>query len=558
MKILSTDLNQNYLTKNRYLPAKITNRSTSDTFVKSNPSFKGGEQKILSQGSKTIFEYAAFLAAGFVAFKNLTGKNDDLKEAGVELEGSNLKDILSNIINQSRNSQENDEKVKELEVEIENLKQENNDLKAQLEEKTKSNEAGNNQNNTENTVSEAKEDFVKFPTRRGQLSGEQTKLKNVVTKINISDEYNAKLTEICRDILTKGSKDAENKQRTMNLTSELEACGDDKEKLKSVIDKYDVTPKAQSPVLSNDDKSAGEISSAKENSDNSEVKVFNPISEVRVAGPNVVDRIDLTKVPSGRPARAQKVYTSSDSNASNRAEESSAANHTLEGRIVPIDDGTGSSYEFNLPKGASQSAEESLSTALSHFERQYLSEKKEAAKQNGTEPEYVKWMLRPSLGTVRKDDIINEVKRCQNRGKISKYYQINTANAEEVAETINQNPDFRKMFTLHGSTKFIERFVDFESDIPADEQADRAMEVFKKTLNIALKHGVTMEEYDEVWNKDDSATEIRKGTNIIISPEYFTEEAKEIFGYSPVKIGICRRRNQQGAVICTVFPKGVY
>ncbi len=543
MKILSTNFNQNSVSTNRYLPKKIFD-TPKDTFVSSNPSFRAGEQKMVSQGAKTLVELGTVLAAGFAAFKSLTGGESELKDF-------DIKDFFKNLMGKQ---EELENKIQELEEENTKLKQENSELKAGQVNNNQTTQVPENQDETEASANEKpveeQPQFVKFPPKRGLLSTEQRALKNTVIKLNISPEYNEKLTAICQDILKKGSKDAENKARTLNLAAELEACNGDIEKLKSVVDKYEIKEENSSDKPSVGAKEEGNASSS---------------SEVRISGPKIVGTMDLSQVRDGKKNRPRisqsgKHYAAAQTaSVDNDSAQAQTGTTSSDATITPSKDVSGT-YTFSLPGTVHNGTKVNLTSALFHFEQQYLADKKEEAAQNGTKPDYIQWMFRRPVGHVTKDDVINEVSKCKTHGVRSKYNNIDKTNADDVVYAINDESRFKEMFTFHGSTKFIERFVDFNSDVPIEHQVHHAMDVFEETLQLAMKYGVDMEEHDDVFiRKDSDAVEIHKGTNITIPTECYTEEARKIFGSYPVKIGICRSgKMDRKAIICTIYPKGVY
>ena len=548
MRILSTNFNQNPTNNNRYLPKK-TFDTPQDTFISSNPSFKAGAT---GQGTKTLVDLGTVLAAGFAAYKALTGGNTELKNFNFD-----IKDFFKNIMGQQ---EELKDKIQRLEEENTRLKQENSELKA--------NQGENNNSTTEAPVLATKtdsedyanktEDFVKFPPKRGVLSNEQKVLKNTVTKISISPEYNEKLTAICQDILKKGSKDPENKTRTLNVASELEACGNDTEKLKSVIDKYEIKEKS-SEEFSTD----GTVEQ-----DDTEGNNGTADTGVKLPGPKIIGTLDLNQVQDTRKKRPRISQSATNSSTVQSAKGDDGSKQTQAKAnpsfvtMIPSKEVSGT-YTFSLPGTVHLGTKANLSNALVHFERQYLTDKKEEAKQNGIQAEYIQWMFRRPVGQVKEDDVVNEVSKCKTHGTRSKYNNINSMNAAEVAAAINEEPRFKEMFNFHGSTKFIERFVDFNSEELIGDQVHHVMDVLESTIQHAIKHGVDMEEHDDVFIYKDKnnkeIVEVHKGTNITIPTEYYTEEARKIFGSYPLKIGICRSgKMERQAIICTIYPKGVY
>ena len=588
MKILSTNFNQNTAVQNR-----ITSRPVfevpKDTFTKSTPTFKGAEQKAAVQGGKVLLELSAFLTAGFVAFKKLTGGSDDINNADLGTENNPFSDFFNKIAGQ------NDEKLQELKEENDKLKQENSDLKAKLEEKNSAvtEETPKEEPDTEAEIpvqpTTEEVQYATFPPKRGLLSAEQRKLKEVVTKTSINSEYNEKLTEICRNILKMGSKDPENKEKTINLTAELEACGGDKEKLQQVVDKYSdnkdtkttdsTNPDAVNPEEikqngANETPDTGKPNTGSQNGENS-AEIYDPVGARRLPGTTQVGTLDLSKVPDRKGKRPRiprgqirvSDATSTEGSANSRAalgtspksvpDTSAALAISSEESAIP------GVYNYNRAGTAPESMKKNLTDALKFYEVKYILEKKQEAKEKGEKPEYIQWMHRRPVGFTRKSDVIREVDNCKNNGASSRYHNINDDNAEFVADAINDDIRFKESFTFHGAAKFIERFVDFnDTEHSIESQASHGLDVLQNTLQRAIKSGVTMEEHDAVYTYKDKAgnehTEIQKGTNIIIPTECYDREAKKLFGSHPLKLGICRQNKENQALICTVFPEGIY
>jgi len=551
MNILSTNINQNSLSKNKYLPvshnfSRNVFDTPKDTFVSSNPSFKCGEQKAAAQGTKILLELGTVLAAGFATYKSLVGDSK-----------FNIKDFFKTLLGQQEELQE---KIQKLEEENSRLKQENSELKANKENNSQTtqvspqeNEAGEAAPNTDTPQ------FVKFPPKRGVLSNEQKILKNTVIKLNISPEYNEKLTLICKDILKKGSKDPENKTRTLNLASELEACNGDIEKLKSVIDKFEIKDSTDNGIVS---------SSNEGNENDNQVQNESDNSTENKSGIKIVGKIDLSQVPDRKKSRARISEQNQDDTSANAASndnnsaQPSTDEKSFDTTLIPSEDVSGT-YTFSLPGTVNQGTKVNLTSLLFNFEQRYIADKKEEANINGTKPEYIKWMYRRPVGRVNANDVINEVAKCKTHGIRSRYKSINRTNAEEIANVINEEKRFKELFTFHGSTKFIERFIDFDSDVPIDTQVSNVMDVFQSTMKLAMKYGVEIEEHDDVFvhkdNYGNETTELRKGANVTIPTECYTSEARKIFGTYPIKLGICRSgAYDRKAIICTIYPKGVY
>lgn len=563
MKILSTNLTPTIEVPNKRTSHLVFD-TTKDTFVKLPVAFKGAEKKAAAQGAKTLLELGTFTAVVFAAFKKLTGGSDDIKDADIDITNNSFLDYFNKIVGSK------DEKIKELEEENTKLKQENDELKSKQEivksdseVKAEIGEELPKEQTESNEVQDVTQ-FVKFPPKRGLLSAEQKTLKNTVTKLNISPVYNEKLTAICSDIIKKGNKDPENKARTINLAIELEDCAGDIEKIKSVIDKYDVKKENKAAEEAKNPEQIKEEPDSEEKKD----EVFDPVSKRKLTGPKTVGTIDLSQIKERKKARprisanGEAVAITANGEVLKEGASSAGTTSLDSAKIVPSSETSGI-YTFSLPGTVHARTKVYLTKALELFEKQYLAEVKKEAKEKGIKPEYVQWMYRRPTGFVSRDDVLNEIEKCKTHGIRSKYNIITRTTAESVAEAINEDSRFKELFTFHASTKFIDRLVDFNSDEPIEDQVHHALDVLEDILQLAFKNGVNMEEHDDIFTSKDrnqkESIDIYKGTNITIPTECYTEEARKIFGSYPLKLGICRSgKSEHKAVICTIYPKGVY
>ena len=133
---------------------------------------------------------------------------------------------------------------------------------------------------------------------------------------------------------------------------------------------------------------------------------------------------------------------------------------------------------------------------------------------------------------------------------------INKNNAEEVADAINSDSRFSDLFTTHGVIRFVDRFVNFDSNIPLDEQCTMALDKLEDIVKIAVKENIDVQTY-----KPNGRSVKYKSPRLIISPEYYDEEAQKIFGTTPLIIGICEnqsdpnyyKKQSKKAIIHTIF-----
>ena len=174
------------------------------------------------------------------------------------------------------------------------------------------------------------------------------------------------------------------------------------------------------------------------------------------------------------------------------------------------------------------------------------------------ETEKVRWMFRsPIPENVLADDIKKEIN--YRKGGNCPYKNITTEDAEALAEVINNDSRFKDLFNLHSALRLIDRFVNFDSDKPLEEQCDHAISKLYEAIQKALSNGVDIEVYEDSKYNTYAA-------RIVIEPDKETNPAAyEIAGSYPLKITICENqedpmfyaRSKKLPLISTIFSKGL-
>ena len=114
------------------------------------------------------------------------------------------------------------------------------------------------------------------------------------------------------------------------------------------------------------------------------------------------------------------------------------------------------------------------------------------------------------------------------------------------------------MFTLHAALRLVDRFVDFNSDEPVDEQCHFILDKLSEVLRKSLKDGVEVEAYEE-----ESSSKV--GARITINEGGYDDEAMSIFGTYPIRLGICEsqpdpnyyNKYNKKPIISTIYTKGI-
>ena len=543
----------------------------NDTFIKSTPSFTGNAQKaakeILNNSSLFKMLTAAIAAAITDTFYKLV----------YDSMGSENKDFQVEPAEQENIAQECVEYVAR-----KHKKNKNPDAKATTQEDTKIiTESGQNKNaetsinrgkktenlqemiyidvpeNTEenpeqitidentnqDTTTDIKEDvpYIIFPGKHGRLSKSEQMLKEIVSSMHITPEYNAKLVDICKEILKKGSKDAENVTRTENLINELNNAMGNTELIKAVIDMYLLNEKKENIFINTE----GSQDSVKE----------------KKLGVTIVGQMDLSTIQD-KNKRPRITRTDSQKTEKIDNKNSTKAVNTEESEVSAIINNS----DYNIPAGRVENAQDALNKTLLYFQNKYIEQKEAEALLSGKPKEYIKWAYRKyPIQYVNSYDIINEVSKVNKGPESMKYINVNRENAEQVAMAINEEPRLQNLFRFHGAVRLIDRFVDFESEYDSiEDQVHHIVDVLEKTIIAAVKDGVKLEEYDDVHTCANGTIAISKAFNMIIPTTSYDTEARKIFGSYPLKLGLYQKnpdtknnRYAKEAVIGTIFPTGV-
>ena len=355
---------------------------------------------------------------------------------------------------------------------------------------------------------------VQFPKKRGRLPKQKEELRKLVTALSLSENSAKLLSDMCKKLV-------ENQTILIN---------------REEVDTNDLTNELISELKNSKDA-------------NTTDKVINDFNS----------KLNSHKRPRFR-------VSTSDANTGTDTENRTTnfSNGCAEGH-----------YKYALPGTPSEDAEENLRAILIEFEQKTMLEFKKHM--NNLEPGAEKpiqprWMTNQAMGKIKDTDIIEEINSVkeENRKKksilpddnIHDYKNINKYNVGEVEAAVTQDRRFSYYFTIHGALRFVDRFVNFKSDVPISEQCSFALDKLDEIIQNAIKEEINVETY--VF-KNEKTHRKYYSIRLTIDPKYFDEDTKKIFGTHPLKIGICENqpdrtyynKHNKSAVIHTIFPAWV-
>ena len=364
-----------------------------------------------------------------------------------------------------------------------------------------------------------------FPKKRvGVLSKSQKDLKSITTGLSLNQEQGEKLTLICKELLQNGShqiddETIDNKQLTSNFVDAL------------II----ATPGNRSQII-----------------DEYYIKCgFEPKNEEKIKLPGVVikGKIDLDSIKDRKRKRnviaeetgdkkSGYVYTRTEKRprinkpaSANFEEDIDSSQFDIKNEKVSI---------FRIPGTANKDVTIDLKHLLIKFQKQI---------EKNTEKPYYQNNQGISV-EVKPDEVLKELSQYP-------YKNINNKNIGEITNSINADPRFHKMFTLHAAMRLIDRFTDFDSDIPIEEQCHNILDSLEHVLKKSFKNGLEVRKYEDKHGYI--------GARLFISEDTYDDKARKIFGSYPFKLGICEHQPRSDyydkrlkqPLICTIFANGI-
>jgi len=531
MKILSCSVinNQQNLNSNQQTGYRQYGLK-QDTFQRSSsPSFKGdisdSARDILDNPDK-LTGFAAFMAAGFAALQRLAGRTqkDDTNTA----ESSSVSDVLVNVYVNRKDAEneleDKESKIENLTREKENLAQKNNELAKQNNELAQKNNELAQENNElkENQKEFSKDDEQKtesmpvetdekpekpfsFPKKRGRLSYNQQALKDVTEPLVLNESAKAELFLVCMELLNKNTHEIDGKTFTNDelagtLAKELSENKEDSKNIEKIIDNFAINCGVKQAEPSKNENNVTE---------NTENNSIDTPSRKRIS------------VREQRPSRMKIMKDNTDAS----------------GNI---------SFRFKWQKSTDSKGVLNKMTDL--FELLMYQKYKDGL------IEKPKWKCNEPIGThVTPEEIKNECFKQRKVNQTRAFNNINASNAYLVADIIENDPRYNEHFSLHGAMRLIDKFVNFNSDEPVEEQSKKVLDCTMELIKDAAYYGVKVDPYQDINNK--------YGLRMIIPTDYYSNDMQQIFGNKPLVIALseCQEGSRydterKEGIISTVFP----
>ena len=569
MKIFQTNFFNYPLKSTQIVPYK-RQENNQDTFTRStNPiSFKGDDEnsnlyrQVMQNPTMTQKVMELITTAATILVAKASGIMPPSNKENIDTEK-----ICNDVIKEEN---EKTQIIETYQQEIKELKKENSRLK-KLNETTKQeenhseildtdvNESESDPSITEQKINKSLEAdaekqnkyIFEFPKKKaGVLSKLQKELKEVTTHLDLDEAAGTKLAEICKELLNNNSHKIDdtvidNKEITKDFVEKLSK--ETPENLNEIIDDF----YAKCELGTKDNNLNSDTNSEKSDlHDNTKEKEQTEIFEtkkVKLPGVTVKGKINLEDINSTTNVKSDAAKTTSAEQKREKRPRipktellSDNTDTTSEIEVIHEND---TSYTFIIPGTVNKNVILDLKKLLLHFEKQ--------VEKDNPKPLY---RYNQSLGVkISENDILNELRKKYGN---ERYRNINKNNISEVADAINSDPRFGKMFTLHAAMRLIDRFADFNSDTTLDKQCHHILNKLTEILQISFKDGLKVCQYTD---KKDPNKKI--GMRVFISENVYDDEAKAIFGNYNFGLGICENqpipnyynKRIKNPLICTIF-----
>ncbi len=528
MNLSPINLCQNPLTMSRKV---INNKPTyflasNDSFEKQAPTFKGNLQTAKNQilnNPDLLKKCAEFLVAGFASLAGLKIVSDNMgltKED--EQETQRLVDEFTELVGGEIQPQETTDK---LNTENAALKQRIQELEKELDEKGKELSDKNyqialmtSQQQNINT-----EDFgitrVEFPKKRGRLTAEQNELKQTVLLMPpISKDNAMDLSDIIYFLInsTPDEKEAK-KQQIIELNNSLKEAATNQKTINDVIKHFkDIY-----------NQETAESNSLEDNAENEETDKTIYRTEVpTLAGPKILGTIDLSRTQNLKPQ-------------------------------TELDDST-KIHKLTIP-GTIRSLDQCIRVLL---------KKTIDTVRNEEDVKFVSlYRKTPVYSPVKEDAVINEIEKQERKG--SPYKHLSMENVDKITELLSTGK-FSKLFCIHSAMRLIDRYVDFNSDIPVENQCDIIISKLEKAIKESCKKGLAFKPYsgpfkeyikDENGNTVDIKEKTFYSTKIFIDTSELSEDIQDVLGTLRIDLTIAEpnsyfRELTNKGIIVTLFSQG--
>lgn len=369
--------------------------------------------------------------------------------------------------------------------------------------------------------------LFEFPKRSkpGILPKELRELKPLLSGLVLTQEYSDKLSETCKALFEDNKfglyeeEKIDNKTMAKNLAEEIGKTEDDEAALKKVIDKYHGIC----------------------------VENIVPI-KVSVGKPTVIGQLspeEVAKMEKHKRPRVKKT-------------DSAAAKKSAPEKITAETVGK-DSWLVKIPGANNRSLQQNLDILLD-----FCKDKVEQSTEGN-----IKWLngcqVYPNVYTSaieREIDKYSGGNETKSRRICEPYTRIKIEDAQIIAETINSDRRFHDLFTVHGATRFFERYVDLQGKNIL-VQTQEKLDALEKLINLAISgegKGLYASKYCDY---DKEGNEL-VGFRFIINPGDYGPEFVDKLGSFDIKIGISEKRTlanynskHKPAIISSIFSKGV-
>ncbi len=159
---------------------------------------------------------------------------------------------------------------------------------------------------------------------------------------------------------------------------------------------------------------------------------------------------------------------------------------------------------------------------------------------------------------ANKKDVINEIARREKKG--NPYLHINRDNADEIAYILSSGK-FKNLFSLHSSMRFIDKFVNFDSNVSLEDQCDVLIEKLEEAIKQTCSKGLNFQILEQKLKTKHMDGSISENTayvpTFIIKPEELSKDVQDALGSLPIRVMLCKvyqgDRGHKG-ILCTIFP----
>ena len=510
MKIFST----NNLYKNNTF--KIADNKSSNYYLtkfedidnfektKKQPTFKANLKSLQKTAQKIIEDpslrekFAAFLATGFATITAIALGKDSEEEYSEKSEAEVVADAYRKI-------------SEEEEIKTDNLKKE------EIKEEVIENETIQKEEIKNDETEDLSANYEIFSIELPRKSGAKPKKIKELEKLNnagikVSKESNQMLQEICTYLLANKGEEINNTAQKLRISLS---------KAQSIEEKNTIIQNIYNEFLP---QKTEEVVEADQNEEkNTIIENKTDVIQPKI---EVLGSVDLEKINLTIPKKSKNVHLD-----------------------VINEDSEVESFTFKAPGTVSTNIKENLENILGQFKKSVYAN----YEKNNNNIKKPKFMRHPILGIISIDNVKDEISKQQKKNP---YKHINDktnnnyeAILEDIVDVLNSDIGYKEMFSLHGALRFIDRFVNLDSDISIEEQSKCLIASLKKAIQTEMANGIDVQAYNDI---NDNI-----GARIIIRADKLKNPAGfELGGSSDFKFTICNGfsgRYYSRPIIHTIF-----